>query len=414
MVFPEVVWPLSSTITAASIAFLFEVIFGTIVAAEAAKIIGDTILEARVNSGKPIIVGKRMGLGRIIYLVLAALAAAVTGLAVAGVQEVKDGSVIWARHLENEHLSMKEAGNIGPTVSFQELRDKGMAQLSEERTICVIEHGTVYVKDEGGGVGKQVYRSKGIEAHRCIAADEYDGSDWLAHKIQTMLHSVDGGPEAHCHEINESNEYKTIEELTWSGVLGGIAATDKLYCFKKGEYTVTRRENGRVVEKYMHIGKGSTYKKTFITKHNPPIGYVFEFAQNGMNDVCEKIAAEERFIAEGTNEWMSIFPDDSHPVKVTEGTSTVINLLFLIPAALMVILVVVLLVLKTVRGSKLKLSQDYWVVKLMIDHYEKLGNCANPDQMRDVAITDANYQVQHLGVVGGTTPVLRNKELPLQ
>lgn len=109
MDFLEIVWPLPSTITA-SIDFLFELIFGAIVATEASKVIGDAILEARVNSGKSIRVGKKWGLGKIIYMILAGVATLVTGIAVADVEEVKYREVIRARHLRDEHVAIREAG----------------------------------------------------------------------------------------------------------------------------------------------------------------------------------------------------------------------------------------------------------------------------------------------------------------
>lgn len=102
------------------------------------------------------------------------------------------------------------------------------------------------------------------------------------------------------------------------------------------------------------------------------------------------MAAEERFVSGGTNDWLDIFPKKMSPVKVTEKSSTVIKLLFLIPALLMVVLVIVLFAEKMI------------------------GKCNNPDQIKDVVITDTNEVVQHLGVVSGSTPVARRKEAQLQ
>lgn len=412
----EIRLDINPVITAAVIAFIFENFIGNIVATEGAKIVGDYILLSQVYRGRPIHVGKKWALPRILYTIFSIVGSVIIALGVASVQTSRRGEIVWARSLQNEGMFIEQnnLSSIEGILSFTEMKRNRHAILSKDRGICAIEHATAYIKDEGSGVNAKILRSGGKEMSRPIASDMIDKSDWLRHSVQTMLHRVGDGPESNCTEVTKAEESKLIEELTWEGDLGGIAATEKLYCFKKGKYTVVRRENGRVKEKYLHIGRGSDYFKTLITNKNIPLRYVFDFAENGLQSICEKMASNEKFVPRGNDTfWIDIFPNDGQPVKVLLDQSTSIKIFYLIPGIAALFILIVIYIVRNIKGHKILLSQGYWVNKLLIDHYEHLESCSNPKETRKIAIIDTSPTTQHLGVIREETPVRidRNKKL---
>ncbi len=404
--------PISAVIAIPVVVFIFENIIGTIVATEGAKIVGDYILLTRVFRGGSIKVGQKWGLSRILNLTFSVLASIVTAIGIASVQPLQKGEIVWSRSLRNEALVIQQnnLASVNGILTFSQLQRKKQASILKDKDVCVIEHGTAYLKDDGSGAGVRILRSKGMEMTRSLAGSSHDGSEWLSHQVQEMFLSVGDGPEAKCIEVTEEIEQKSIDELTWEGDLGGIPATDKLYCFTKGKYTVVRRENGRVKEKYMHVGRGSKYFRTFITKKNIPIALVFEFAEKGLGGVCRKMAEEEKFVPETTDKfWISVFPKDEDPVYVIRDNHTSIHILYLIPGFAAVLFLSVIYLLRAYKGYTIRLSQEYWIVRLLIDHYERIGSCANPKEMRQVGITDTDLTSQHLGVLEEQISVARDR-----